>query len=374
MKRILVIQPYIPGYRREFFTLLHKECLKYGLNLTIFAPSPDREFSLRKDSTSGLVFIREIGINRFKFLNRQLDFYRYPPNIRISDFDLVIMEQTLKNIQFPLALLRRLPKTKIALWGHGRTVVKEKSKFEEWLQLVLSKRADFIFSYTNSGLDYLVDNGFDNSKIIALRNTNSSANRLEKIKNIEARGISAEGELHCCFIGAMESSKGLEVLFQALPIIRESLPNFRFTFIGDGPEGKNVSELARNSDYIDWLGFKNQEEIDQIANQFSLILNPGRVGLIAVDALMLRLPIVTMSSAFHAPEYEYIKENGSSLTVSGGARDYAFAVIDLLNKPNDLQEMRNVCGLERENYIFDVMVGNFRDGILTALNQRNGNA
>jgi glycosyltransferase involved in cell wall biosynthesis len=373
LKRILIVQPYIPRYRREFFSLLRDECLKNGLELTIYAPRPDQDFSLRKDSSSGLEFIHEIGISRFKLLNRQLDFYRYPQNRRISDFDVVIMEQTLKNVQYPLALLRRLPKTKIALWGHGRTVVKEKSRFEKWLQLALSKRADFIFTYTSAGRDYLLENGFPESKIVALRNTNSSSARLEKIKKYESEKSLKVSNFHCCFIGAMESSKGLDMLFQALPIIKKSVPNFRFTFIGDGPDGKKVSELAKNSDYIEWLGFKNQDEIDYIKDQFSLILNPGRVGLIAVDSLMLQLPIVTMSNGFHAPEYEYIKENATSLSVSGSANEYALAVINLLNNPEDLQRMRTSCSVERENYTFDVMVSNFKDGIFKVLNQGNEN-
>ena len=89
---------------------------------------------------------------------------------------------------------------------------------------------------------------------------------------------------------------------------------------------------------------------------------------------MLRLPIVTMSSAFHAPEYDYIKENASSLTVAGGAKDYAIAVINLLNNPNDLNLMRSICGQERENYTFDVMVRNFQDGILKVLSQGSTHA
>jgi len=373
LKKILIVQPYIPGYRREFFSLLRAECQKDDLELTIFAPRPDRDFSLRNDSSTGLEFIHEIGISRFKLLNRQLDFYRYPRNVKISDFDLVIMEQTLKNIQYPLALLKKLPKTKVALWGHGRTVVKEKSRFEEWLQLVLSKHADYIFTYTAKGRDYLVGNGFPQSKIIALRNTNSSSIRLEQIKKRESESGWKASDFHCCFIGAMEFSKGLGVLFQALPIIKQSVPNFRFTFIGDGPESARVSELAKNTNYIEWLGFKNQEEIDRIAYQFSLILNPGRVGLIAVDSLMLRLPIVTMSSGFHAPEYEYIKENASSLILSGGAEEYAIAVIDLLNNSKKLENMRAVCEEERENYTFGVMVSNFKDGMLRILNQGSEN-
>jgi glycosyltransferase involved in cell wall biosynthesis len=369
LKSILFIQPFISEYRRVFFSFLRVACQNIDIELTIFAPKPDQDFSLRNDSISGLTFIHEIGVSRFKMLNRQMDYYRYPVNVRIKDFDLVIMEQTIKNIQYPLALLRRLPKTKVALWGHGRTVVKEKSRFEQWLQLVLSKHADFIFAYTSTGRDYLVDNGYPENRIVALQNTNSSIARLDRIKKYESESNPNNKDFHCCFIGAMEISKGLEVLIQALPIIKESLPDFQFTFIGDGSEGKKVSELALSSDYIQFLGFKNQEEIDKISNQFSLILNPGRIGLIAVDSLMLKLPIVTLRDSYHAPEYEYIKGNSASVSVSGSVKDYANAVINLLNSKEDLQKMRYVCAEVREHYTFEIMVRNFKNGILKVLNQ-----
>ena len=38
----------------------------------------------------------------------------------------------------------------------------------------------------------------------------------------------------------------------------------------------------------------------------TVLLNPGRIGLTAVDALALRIPIVTTSTALHGPEAEYL--------------------------------------------------------------------
>ena len=375
MKKILIIQPYVPGYRRQFFLLLRDACLEFGSELTIFAPNPDLEFSLRKDSASALPFIQEVGIARLKFFNRQLDFYKYPKNLKLSDFDLVIMEQNLKNLQYPLILLRSLPNTKIALWGHGKTIVKKKSRIEHWLQVALTKRADFFFAYTEKGRDYLINKGYSRSKVIAVRNSNSSIERLKFIKNAEqARSAFPKMEnFHCCFIGALESSKGLDVLFEALPIIKAALPSFRFTFIGDGPDSDEVASFALKLNYVTWLGLKNQNEIDQISNQFSLILNPGRVGLIAVDSLMLLLPIVTMRESYHAPEYDYINENLASVSVTGSATDYADSVIAILQNEKKMELMRNVCAKERESYTVENMVENFKEGILKVISPGSHN-
>jgi glycosyltransferase involved in cell wall biosynthesis len=100
-----------------------------------------------------------------------------------------------------------------------------------------------------------------------------------------------------------------------------------------------------------------------------LILNPGRVGLVAVDSLMLQLPIVTMSNSLHAPEYEYIRDNGSSIAVDGNIPEYASKVIELLQNPKLIQAMREVCSRERDLYTVEKMVENFTSGLTCILSE-----
>ena len=365
MKKILVVQPYIPEYRQKFFSMLDTRCEENNWELTVFAPKPDKLFQLRRDASTDFVVVHEIRVFRFQMIGRQINYFILPRGTRFADYDLVIMEQTLKNIQYPILLLRHFKKTKIALWGHGKTVVKKKSKFEEKLQLFLSKRADFFFSYTNLGARYLIENGFPKNNSIVLKNSNSS---VERIRNIDSKrtGHKVKPEsngFHCCFIGALEETKGLNFLIEALPLIKQALPNFKFTFIGDGPARNLITDFVKSNRYVSWLGFRNQSKIDDICRDYSLILNPGRVGLIAVDSLFLLLPIVTLRDAQHAPEYEYIQGNGTSVEVSGTPRDYALEVIRLLNSPEEMKRMQDLSKSLREKHTLEVMVQNFTKGI-----------
>jgi glycosyltransferase involved in cell wall biosynthesis len=365
LKKILIVQPYIPKYRRKFFSMLETSCNENGMELSIFAPAPDKVFRLRGDASSDSHVVREIRVFRFKVMGKQVDYFRFPRGVRFTDFDLVIMEQTLKNIQYPLLLLQSRKKTKIALWGHGKTIVKKKSRAEEFLQLFLSKRADFFFSYTTSGANYLAENGFPKSKLIVLQNSNSSSERLNQIDSISTRvqTRSRYTGFHCCFIGALEETKGIHFLLKALPVIKQSLPDFEFTFIGDGPDKNLIIDFVEANSYVSWLGFRNQSDLDEICQEYSLILNPGRVGLIAVDSLFLLLPIVTISGGYHAPEYEYIQNNGTSVEVNGTFQDYALEVIRLLNNPEELEKMRELASSLRGKYTIEVMVKNFTTGI-----------
>ncbi len=371
MKRVLIIQPYVPEYRRVFFNLLFETCQKKNIELTIYAPKPERKVRRKNDEVIDLPFVQGVSIFRIGIFSRRLDYYIHPRKVKNTDFDLIIMEQTLKNIQLPFLLLRNMGDTKIALWGHGKTIVKMKSRLEKWLQLALSMRADFFFSYTASGKEYLVSNGFQEKRIVALQNTNSSQERLFRIKEFEGRNLHSHNSemFHCCFVGALEESKGLKALIATLPLIKASIPDFRFTFIGDGSDRELITELVRTSDYVEWWGHKKQEDLDSIYTNFSLILNPGRVGLVAVDSLMLQLPIVTMSNSLHAPEYEYIRDNGSSIAVDGNIPEYASKVIELLQNPKLIQEMREVCSRERDLYTVEKMVENFTSGLTCILSE-----
>jgi len=349
--------------------MLYAKCAQNGINLTICAPKPDKIFALRKDSMDYPDIICEIGVIRVKMIGRQVNFFRLPSGVRFRDFDLVIMEQSLKNVQYIMLLFRRIKKTKIALWGHGKTIVKKKSKIEELTQLFLSKRADFFFSYTTQGRNYLVEKGYPKEKSVVLQNSNSSLDRLIRIENRQnqiGRNFDRKS-VHCCFIGALEETKGIQLLLNSLPIIKAAIPDFEFTFIGDGPSRELVNAIVKNTDYVNWLGYKNQSDIDDISDNFALILNPGRVGLIAVDSLMLLLPIVTSNNGYHAPEYEYIKDNGTSIAVHGNFRDYAGAVIGLLEHPKKIQRMREAASSMRVKYTIEVMVENFVTGINSSL-------
>jgi glycosyltransferase involved in cell wall biosynthesis len=375
LKKILIIQPYIPRYRLEFFTLLAQVLNERNLKLVVLAPEPDENLASRRDTAAGLPFAQNIRVFRMNLFGRRLDYYCLPKGTKFRDFDLIIMEQTLKNIQFAILALRLSKifrfgtRTQLALWGHGLTVVKKKNKIEHWIQLVLSKQSAFFFAYTEGGLRYLVGNGYPRTRIIALGNSNSSRARLNRIKDFES--LSGASEIQssndCCFIGALEDSKGIQLLIEALPIIKAAVPTFTFTFFGDGPLRDVIGNSASTLSYVSSLGYIEQSEFDRKVVGYSLILNPGRVGLVAVDSLMLKLPIVTLSDGLHAPEFEYIRDNGCSLSVQGDASTYAQEVISLLESPAKLHEMRQSCESARERYTVESMVENFVFGIIRAI-------
>ena len=54
------------------------------------------------------------------------------------------------------------------------------------------------------------------------------------------------------------------------------------------------------------LGYSGPAEKALIMRIAQALLNPGRIGLIAVDSLAVGVPILATDWKFHAPEYDYL--------------------------------------------------------------------
>ena len=54
------------------------------------------------------------------------------------------------------------------------------------------------------------------------------------------------------------------------------------------------------------LGYIGPAEKAMIARVSGGLLNPGRIGLLAVESLALNIPILATTWHYHGPEYEYL--------------------------------------------------------------------
>ena len=88
-------------------------------------------------------------------------------------------------------------------------------------------------------------------------------------------------------------------------------------------------DLADRTGRVVLLGQVGTVDVARAGAVSRLLLNPGRVGLVAVDALALGLPVLTTGAARHAPEIEYLREGADLRTVPATAELLAEAWLDL---------------------------------------------
>ncbi|WXF91769.1 glycosyltransferase [Curtobacterium flaccumfaciens pv. flaccumfaciens] len=102
----------------------------------------------------------------------------------------------------------------------------------------------------------------------------------------------------------------------------------------------------------------DQEQLVRFSSVSDILLMPGRVGLVAVDAVALGLPIITTDWPFHAPEAEYL--NSSNSIRSGDSEvEYANAIIKLVNDKDRLLEFRARTWESGALYSVEAMAANF---------------
>nr|UXN29726.1 hypothetical protein N8D75_05440 [Curtobacterium flaccumfaciens] len=93
------------------------------------------------------------------------------------------------------------------------------------------------------------------------------------------------------------------------------------------------------------------------------IFNPGRVGLIAPESFALGLPIVTAESAFHAPEFEYLRPGVDSIATNDSPEALAEALDELVARPERADRLARAADVRFGEYKLEDMVDQMQQSI-----------
>jgi glycosyltransferase involved in cell wall biosynthesis len=339
LKKVAIIQDYIPEYRRAFFAALYTLGIGDNICYTIYSSDPlgqDYDGSFRAKHLA----------NRKTDLGRVLRWHTNLDELLTSD--LVILEQALHN---PLLiwkfLMIRPHNMKTYLWGHGGYWTRKNSWLQEKLLWYVVRKADHFFAYTEGGLENLSKHRYPVNKITVLRNSVDTKRILSDIRDLSSsehkdwlRKHNVQSSRLGCFIGEFRAEKDISFLISALEKIRIQIPDFEFIFFG-GEKGKSQIHTAlKEHSWITYGGIADSKVKANLYRSAMVILNPGRVGLIAVDSMAMGVPIVTRKlKATHAPEIEYLKHPASILISENDLDSYVIQVVSLLNNPEIKNKM-----------------------------------
>jgi glycosyltransferase involved in cell wall biosynthesis len=163
-----------------------------------------------------------------------------------------------------------------------------------------------------------------------------------------------------CFVGGLDSSKRIDFLASALDRLWELDREVRVLIAGKGADESLLASAVGRGQVV-LLGYADERLKALLAKTTRGILMPGRVGLIAVDALVMGLPVLTTDWPFHAPEAEYLQP-GESMLQSHDSPD-AFA--DLMWNESKRPNPRTI---KTEYPRLEDMISNYSTGILNLLN------
>jgi glycosyltransferase involved in cell wall biosynthesis len=367
--RVAIIHPWFPQYRVEFFERLVQRAAEEGVAVSIFHGDSPPEWKDRNDAEFSDAFTR-LPTKFFKVRGRTLNRKSLRGFNAAGKFDLVILEQAVRNLESYTLHFRRLP---IAYWGHGKTYTLDIGAGQERLKHWLTSKGRWFFAYTAGGADAVVTAGYPRNRTTVVQNSiDSSALRdgIDAVTEERLADFSSSHDLRgktALFIGGLDPSKRLNMLMDAAELAHDLDADFRLLIAGAGVDGALVERRARDAGYISCLGslFGADKALAIRASQ--VMAMPGRVGLIAVDSFAGSTPIVTTQWAWHAPEFEYLESGVNAVITADDPASFAAGLISTLKDGPALAVLRAACRVASERYTVEAMVENFLDGMQGAL-------
>ncbi len=366
-KKVVIFQPRVPNYRVPFFELLIQIGLLDGIQYEIYAIGETSD--IRGDEARDRTWLVRLPAKRIKIGVRELVIFRSKKQRRGAD--LVIAEHTIRNLPiYQWLYFRKL--NRFAFWGHGRTYTQSKLTVEERVKERLAKKADWFFAYTPGGAFAIKKLGFSGKRVTTLNNT------IDTQEILHHEGLVTENDIIdfrsklqintgpvSVFIGALDKTKRIDFLLDAVKLISDEIPNFQLLVFGDGVQRPIIQDSILSA--VIYGGKANTRTKALLSRVANSILMPGRVGLVAVDSFAMGLPIVTTKWPYHAPEFEYLRDGYNAVITEDNLEYYSQAVIDLLKSPERISFLKEGLQVSLDLYGIDNMVSNFHQGVLEAL-------
>ncbi|MBC9726989.1 glycosyltransferase family 4 protein [Streptomyces sp. TRM68367] len=373
--RVLVVPPYLPEYRVRFFERLTARIQDRGVEVTVAHGSPTGSLAQRHD-TGALPGALALPQRVFRVGGRTLLWRDLGALARRCDA--VVLEQALRNLEaFPLMVRSRLHGgPAICLWGHGGTYTHRQSAAERAVKDAFTRRADWFFAYTEGGSRYATRAGVPAERVTVVRNSTDTAalqTALAQITPQQLRDFRARHGLttgrSAFFIGGLDAPKRIPFLLAAAELTARRLPGFRLLVAGDGAHRRLVEDAAaRPSSSVVFLGpVQDAGRKALLGAACDVLLMPGAVGLVAVDALALSTPVITTPDAAHGPEFEYLEDGRNACVVTGDESKFADTTAALLIERTRLEALRRGCQEDAVHYSGEAMSARFAEGLLAVL-------
>ena len=371
-RRCVIVQPYVPQYRVPLFNQLRRDLEGVGIELMLVTGMP-RGPQARRNDGALLPFQRVVRTFELRLFGRSIRFKWLFGNLPKADLTIVeLASGALEN--YVLTFTRH---RSIAVWGHGYPATSKPNRLDAALEHFQLRRSRHFFAYTERGEEVAISQRKPPSEITVLYNTVDTSNLKYSAVTLQPSQVAefrSRHQLHggavTAFIGALDDTKRIDFLFTACEGVAAALPEFVLVVAGDGAERGKVESACARYPWLRYVGRVDDTGKALLAATSSLLLNPGRVGLVAVDSLVLGLPIVTTNWSFHAPEFDYLVDDATVRVADNSESAFANEVLRLLNAPQRIKEMSAACREASLDFSVEAMAARMMSGILSVVSQK----
>lgn len=367
MKRVLIVQPWLPQYRISFFERLLCEADTRSFQLSICHGDPPHALAERGDAaaTSWALHVPSrtlAGITTLQIPKPMLD------------VDLVIVEQALRNAHAYRVLRPGRSHRKTAYWGHGRAYTSAQGPLATAVKKRLTLRTDWFFAYTAGGAEYVMANGYPGDRITVVNNSIDTVALTHNLRHASPADLDAarpaslpENRRYAIYVGAIDGDKRIDRLLESSAMVASRSPDFNLVVVGQGEQSKLIVNAAMTYPWLHYVGAVFGRQKDLLLGGAELLLMPGRVGLVAVDSFASGTPIVTTAWPWHAPEFEYLRHGENAWVTADDAAAFAEGVLNVWTDPELRSRLREGCFYAAAPLGVEQMARRFSEGIEAAL-------
>lgn len=361
---VLIVQPYVPKYREAFFSSLIQVLDQEGIGCRVAAASPPRAQTERGDASNSDWIVdyrpRELHLaGRTIGLGGARRLWNHESAVIVGH-----LGSSLDTYRAIYDAKRN--RVKVGVWGHIKSYVNDGNPIDLALERWQLRQSHHIFAYTPGGQKYALAAGVSPSSVTTVMNATDttllatardSVDAAAKQSFMTAHDLSAGRTLG--YIGGLDPSKRIEFLAATMDRLWLSDPDIKLVVGGNGSDG-HLLNAARSRGQVVMLGYASAQEQALIGSVSSALLMPGRIGLIAVDALVLGKPILTTAWPYHAPEHEYLRESVTCFTSANDVPSYVSLIRKYLAESSSCSERPT--GPAWRHPTLDAMVSNFARG------------
>ncbi|TKK70337.1 glycosyltransferase [Ilyomonas limi] len=372
MKKVLFVYKYLPQYRIDFFQNLKEELLNDDIQLELIYGKSKNGNELRGDEVD-LPWATYVPNRSFKIGNSELVWQ--PCFRKVKGATMIIVQPEIKLLlNYYLMISRHFQKYKLGFWGHGRNMQGAPNSLRNKFNNVLLNKCDWWFAYTTGVKGYLLSHNYTERNITVVQNaidTFSLSYHYNKLTDSEVNALKDQlgikGDKTGIYCGAMYREKRIDFILEACYKIKGEIPEFNMIFIGAGVEADKVKRASEANKWIHYIGPKFGLDRVVYFKVSTIQLMPSAVGLGILDSFALETPIITTDSPFHGPEIDYLENNKNGVITKNSLESYVERILNIF-KTDQYKDLTQGCKSSVSLYTVEVMVKNFKDGILSCLN------
>ncbi|APU95299.1 glycosyl transferase family 1 [Sphingobacterium sp. B29] len=209
---------------------------------------------------------------------------------------------------------------KVYLWSHGW--YGKEGRVVSFIKKIFFSMSDAIFLYGEYAKKLMVAEGIKETKLHVIYNSLDYENQIRVRKSLSQNTLYKEhfgnDDPILFFIGRLTKVKKLDMVIDALDLLRKSGQNFNLVIVGNGEEREYLIDKCAKL-FLDkrvWFvgELYSEDKIGEYIFNADLCISPGNVGLTAMHSLVYGTPVITHDDfKYQMPEFEAVQNGYTGL-------------------------------------------------------------